>query len=484
MKHLFKNPLFYVCLILFLAVSFLVVDFVGATTSFSEPTELFPGGNPELPIDISSNPQFKEGELTVNGLIITPAGNTTPLYLNGSGICMKENSSAPSPVCKSYWDQITVPYATNAGTATYLKSGTDYGISASTVPSSFSRVLRHDFTSSGPNTYRTLLTISGYSRGGSQIAFPYGSYNNDLYWRRSNYASDTWESWRTIIDSSNIGSQTVYNLTTPVGAYKHIGAWGVGRTAAGAILVNTAYRADYATNAGKLGGYSLSSASTKSTVALRNSSGDINARLFRSEYDSTNASINYIMTQVDTASNNYIRPSTPAQLKAALGITLNSTQFLRSDVSDKMDTTGPTKLTIEGGGQGYINAALVLQATNDTSARGTGVFMHDAGSDNEWFAGRRYGSNDGYSILRQASVPSHDDDTASPSHGAVQLFELSPGGNLKIKGGIKLSAGRGGYGPCNSDSVGTMVYSGSHFLGCVTWNVGSTPQYAWKQLDN
>ena len=45
---------------------------------------------------------------------------------------MKENSSAPSPVCKSYWDQITVPYATNAGTATYLKSGTDYGISAST----------------------------------------------------------------------------------------------------------------------------------------------------------------------------------------------------------------------------------------------------------------------------------------------------------------------------------------------------------------
>jgi len=75
MKHLFKNPLFYVCLILFLAVGFLVVDFVGATTSFSEPTELFPGGNPELPIDISPVSQTKEGELTVNELIITPAGN-------------------------------------------------------------------------------------------------------------------------------------------------------------------------------------------------------------------------------------------------------------------------------------------------------------------------------------------------------------------------------------------------------------------------
>ena len=102
MKHLFKNPLFYVCLILFLAVGFLVVDFVGATTSFSEPTEPFPGGNPELPIDISPVSQTKEGELTVNELIITPAGN---LYLNGSGICMKESVSG-AITCKNYWNQM------------------------------------------------------------------------------------------------------------------------------------------------------------------------------------------------------------------------------------------------------------------------------------------------------------------------------------------------------------------------------------------
>jgi len=38
-------------------------------------------------------------------------------------------------------------------------------------------------------------------------------------------------------------------VTTPVGTYKHLGAWGVGRTAAGAILVNTAYTSDYATTA-------------------------------------------------------------------------------------------------------------------------------------------------------------------------------------------------------------------------------------------
>ena len=59
-------------------------------------------------------------------------------------------------------------------------------------------------------------------------------------------------------------------------------------------------------------------ASTGSTLVARDTSGDINVRLLRSEYDSTNASIGYIMTQVDTASNNYVRPSTPAQFRAAV----------------------------------------------------------------------------------------------------------------------------------------------------------------------
>ena len=73
-------------------------------------------------------------------------------------------------------------------------------------------------------------------------------------------------------------------------------------------------------NAGRLDGHALTSASTASTVVERNSSGDINARLFRSEYDTTNSSIGYIMTQVDTVSNNYIRPSTPAQVRSALNV--------------------------------------------------------------------------------------------------------------------------------------------------------------------
>lgn len=65
-------------------------------------------------------------------------------------------------------------------------------------------------------------------------------------------------------------------------------------------------------------GTNASTSSTVNTLVARDSSGDINVRLLRSEYDVTNPTINFIMTQIDTASNNYVRPSTPAQFRAAV----------------------------------------------------------------------------------------------------------------------------------------------------------------------
>ena len=62
-------------------------------------------------------------------------------------------------------------------------------------------------------------------------------------------------------------------------------------------------------------------ASTISTIVRRDIAGDIHARLFRSEYDTTNADVGFIMTQVDTAANNYMRPTTQAQLITALNTT-------------------------------------------------------------------------------------------------------------------------------------------------------------------
>lgn len=71
---------------------------------------------------------------------------------------------------------------------------------------------------------------------------------------------------------------------------------------------------------GSVDNVASSEGSTANTLARRNGNGDIVARLFRSEYDNTNSAIGFIMTQVDTNSNNYIRPSTPGQLKAALNL--------------------------------------------------------------------------------------------------------------------------------------------------------------------
>jgi len=61
-------------------------------------------------------------------------------------------------------------------------------------------------------------------------------------------------------------------------------------------------------------------AATPSTPMMRNSSGDVWARLFRSTYATTNGSITHIYTGTGTIGSDYIRPSTPAQVKAALAI--------------------------------------------------------------------------------------------------------------------------------------------------------------------
>lgn len=93
--------------------------------------------------------------------------------------------------------------------------------------------------------------------------------------------------------------------------------------ASGDILNNTITENDIsdafvARDSQLLDGFNSSQNSWGNTVTVRDGNGDINARLFRSEYDSTNANIGFIMTQVDTASNNYMRPSTPAQFRAAV----------------------------------------------------------------------------------------------------------------------------------------------------------------------
>lgn len=63
---------------------------------------------------------------------------------------------------------------------------------------------------------------------------------------------------------------------------------------------------------------------TASTLAQRTSQGDVQARLFRMGFGSPNATVNYIITCVDpSGADNYMRPSTPAQVRAAMAAVEN-----------------------------------------------------------------------------------------------------------------------------------------------------------------
>ena len=123
----------------------------------------------------------------------------------------------------------------------------------------------------------------------------------NAYSHPSHSVSNINTSGATIID---------YISTTSLG---HVSAMGTRVL----TLANLGYTGD--TNANNyVFPYTVSTASTPSTVVQRDGSGDISARLFRSEYDTTNTNIGFIMTQVDTAGNNYIRPTTAAQFRTGV----------------------------------------------------------------------------------------------------------------------------------------------------------------------
>jgi hypothetical protein len=165
-----------------------------------------------------------------------------------------------------------------------------------------------------------------------------------------------------------------------------------------------------------LRGKSSTSGSTADTVVLRNTSGDISTRLFRSEYDTTNPSIGYIMTQIDTGSNNYIRPSTPAQFRAAV------TDNYYNNITNNDQISN---------GAGYITSA----SMNDNAAQIT------VGGDADTYypvrinGGGTYGFHN-YSISRRYNDPGPDTwHTASHKGGLTLTFQWSGdtawGGNHK-----------------------------------------------------
>ncbi len=114
---LFKNPLFYLCLVLVLVSGMMVISFVKAQSSskvWEEPAEQFPGGVTSNPIDESSGSQFKikdddgKGQLGAYEIGI-PNGSGDDLdypRMTEDGLCLSPSGDG-TPGCINKWSQVS-----------------------------------------------------------------------------------------------------------------------------------------------------------------------------------------------------------------------------------------------------------------------------------------------------------------------------------------------------------------------------------------
>ena len=147
-----------------------------------------------------------------------------------------------------------------------------------------------------PSGYMTVWNLGMGSNSDGQFAWrtvPVAGNPSNLWFRRRHDTTGDWADWVEILHSGN--------------------QLNIGTTAASA-------RSALGLKSGAV--YDANSGANPNTIATRDGSGDIHARLFRSNYTGANATIGAIMTQRDVGGtgDNYIRPSTPAQVKSALGL--------------------------------------------------------------------------------------------------------------------------------------------------------------------
>jgi len=189
------------------------------------------------------------------------------------------------------------------------------------------------WNASTASTLQTARTINGVSfNGWANITLPTvnTSGNQTISWTKTFSSTIAWNITWNAATTTKLSTPRNLSFTWVVsGSALFDGSSDISLTSSladnsidGTKLVNNSVSETQindnfvARNSTLLNGNSSSESNVWGSVAVRNINWDINARLFRSEYDTTNATIWFIMTQIDTASNNYFRPSTPAQFRA------------------------------------------------------------------------------------------------------------------------------------------------------------------------
>lgn len=148
---------------------------------------------------------FSDGVDNVNDADSSATNEIQTIGTSGNSITLSSGGS------------ITAPYATSA--SNLLSSG-DYVWDASTTAQNLPYGITNSFVRSteGFPNYGTLINARSYSGGGGgglQLYAPYGSTygGTAIKYRLADYTANptdpSWTSWKTVIDSANIGSQSV-----------------------------------------------------------------------------------------------------------------------------------------------------------------------------------------------------------------------------------------------------------------------------------
>ena len=160
------------------------------------------------------------------------------------------------------------------------------------------------------NPHTNTITASSFAGTATNVTMNHSDSNANyaLVWRSGNTAYYTDEVY--VNPHTNVITATQFNGALSGNAST--------ATSAGSITSQANSATITATTAG-----------TASRIALRDTSGDITTRLFRSTYATTQAlpSTGFLMGQVNQGADNYLRPHTKAQVLAFLGVAAGANNY-------------------------------------------------------------------------------------------------------------------------------------------------------------